>query len=250
MLFRPPDRALLIGRSVRRATGRYALRTLGRFSTVCFNASSPTPELTRIVGDAIHDHFDSPEGHSLIANAHALVISYPNGYEIQSRPSETARYWLSGVVSDGKPEARFLFHQNGAKAPFLEENLARFPALEMFSRLDLSQKDHFHPGPPPAPILRRFFGVTQLVLNQDCQSVLADIPKDAKLFPRLECLELFTFTLQEKHQIADISKTLEAMRKARPGLTRLVLRGCKLRGETFEGVFGKGNVQMEEVPKP
>lgn len=216
---------------------------------VCFNASLPTPELTRIVGDAIHDHFDSPEGRSMIANAHALVISYPNGYEIQSRPSETARYWLGGVVSDGKPEARFLFHQNGAKAQFLEENLARFPALEMVSRLDLSQKDHFHPGPPPPHILRRFSGATQLVLNQDCQSVLDDIPKDAKLLPQLESLELFTFTLQGKHHIADMRKTLEAARKARPSLAGLVLRGCKMGGETFESVFGKGKVQMEDIPK-
>ncbi|VDC07716.1 unnamed protein product [Peniophora sp. CBMAI 1063] len=51
---------------------------------ICFNSSSSTPELTRRVADAVHGHFDSPEGRSFIASAHALVISYPNGYEIQT----------------------------------------------------------------------------------------------------------------------------------------------------------------------
>ena len=67
------------------------------------------------------------------------------------------------------------------------------------------------------------------------------------MFPKLERLELFAFTVQGKHQISGLGKELEDVREKRPTLAELMLHGCKMEGETFESVFGTGNVGVQEL---
>ena len=78
--------------------------------------------------------------------------------------------------------------------------------------------------------------------------MIDQIASDPKLFTRVECLELFHVALQGKQQVADLGRRLGAARNARPSLNQLVLRGCKLLGESFEGVFnGEGAVRIEGI---
>ncbi|KZV73282.1 hypothetical protein PENSPDRAFT_649014 [Peniophora sp. CONT] len=143
-----------------------------------------------------------------------------------------------------------MFHQCGSIDPqisFLEENLARFPALETVSRLDLSLYNLFYALPPPTQVLRRFVGTTQLVLVPKFRSVLDEIVRDATLLSQLECLELLGFRLQGSTEMVDMSELLEAVQEARPSLVKVVLRGCKIKEDVFEDVFGKCHVQVGEL---
>ncbi|KZV66125.1 hypothetical protein PENSPDRAFT_655139 [Peniophora sp. CONT] len=210
-----------------------------------------TPDSTPIIVDAIHDHFDSNEGRSVFANAHSFVISYPDGFEILSSVLKVSVY-TPFQITDARPEARFLFHQSesDSQVSFFEAHIARLPAIETVNRLDLSMSDFFGSHRPPARVLRRFVGVTRLVLSETSQSVLDDIAKETDgtpLFPQLEWLELLEIVFQGQ-EVADICELLKQVREARPSLVRLVLRECYLNNEEteiFRSVFGQDNVEIE-----
>ena len=104
---------------------------------ICLNSASP-PELTNQVADAVHDHFDSSEGRSIIGGMNAFVVRYPKCYELQKKAPKRSPYAFSGSTSNDEGDILFSFIQRGSKATFLEENLARFPALGAVSRLDRS----------------------------------------------------------------------------------------------------------------
>lgn len=213
-----------------------------------FFESSPDaarPNASR-VRDAIRAHFDSPEGLSSTCTAYAFTITYPLGYGIQFQPPpERAAVLLDGVSKNYfiEPEADFSFRQNSQEISFFEENLAGFPALDTIPRLDLSGKSHCR-RVPPAHILRRFADTTCLVLNDDGKSILDDITKDTKLFPKLQSLELFDLDLRGRKKDAML-ESLAGARKARPSLVKLILCECRATKAAFEGVFGEGRVQIK-----
>ncbi|VDC07715.1 unnamed protein product [Peniophora sp. CBMAI 1063] len=194
--------------------------------------------------DAIHDHFDIPQGRSLIKDSHSFVIAYPTGFEIQSYAPENSPpfFWRH---MDNRPESQFILRGFGSQAGFLSDVLSHVPALEHVSRLDLGQSAAPRVRPPPIQLLRRFVAVTELIINTDWRHVLDAMLLDSALFPELECVQLFDFDLRDQSTTTPLRNVLDKVRKGRANLVRLTLRECYMGDEAFKSVFGDDNVLIK-----